>query len=418
MDSVFEEWNAYAGKQGLKQRDISLSDITDNAKLKIVPITGVRRAGKSSILMLLQQKLANEGNKVAYINLEDSRIKDDKGILDNVIKWFGDDGFLLLDEITSVNDWEGWLARNHEMLKGKLKLITSSSRKSLITPSNPLRGRMLPHELYPLSFREFIEFKNIEAEKTTAGIGKIERALSEYLVFGGFPEVVLLDDNTNKIRLLNSYFKDIIGLDVSEISNENIGIVETFGKYIIESSYFSASKCLNYLKTLGYKIGKQSILNLEKCSQISYLFFFIQIFSRNIKDRSQYPRKSYLGDTGFMNAISGKKDMGRLFENAVLLEIKRRLRQNQEINYWKNAEGAECDFIIREGLSISKAIQVVCDIRDEKTKQREINGIAECIREFGLKEGLIITKDYDAEEKIGNKRITYLPLRKWLLGNG
>lgn len=415
MESVFEEWNTYAGKQKLKSRDMNLDEVAKNAKLKIVPVTGIRRAGKSSILMLLQQKLTKEGYKTAYINLEDSRIKDNKDILDNVIKWFGDDGFLLLDEITSVSDWEGWLARNHEMLKGKLKLVTSSSRKSLITPSKPLRGRMLPYEVYPLSFKEFLEFKNIGVEKTTAGIGRIERALNEYLIFGGFPEVVLLEDHTDKIRLINSYFKDIIGLDVSEISNENINVVEIFGKYIIESSYFSASKCLNYLKTLGYKIGKQSILNLEKTSQISYLFFFIQIFSRNIKDRNQYPRKSYLGDTGFMNAISGKKDMGRLFENAVLLELKRKLMQNQEVNYWKNPKGEECDFIVREGLNTRKAIQVVYDIKDEKTKQREINGIVECIKEFDLKDGLIITKDYEAEEKIENRKITYLPLWRWLL---
>lgn len=418
MESVFEEWNAYAERQALKQRGINLGEIAENAKLKIVPVTGVRRAGKSSILIMLQQKLAKEGSKVAYINLEDSRIKDDKDILDKIIKWFGDDGFLLLDEITSANDWEGWLARNHEMLKGKLKLITSSSRKSLITPSKPLRGRMLPHELYPLSFQEFLAFKDIELEKTTAGMGKTERALNEYLIFGGFPEVALSEDNTDKIRLINSYFKDIIGLDVSEITNENINIVETFGKYVIESSYFSASKCLNYLKTLGYKLGKQSILNLEKNSQISYLFFFIQIFSRNIKDRNQYPRKSYLGDTGFINAISGKKEMGRLFENAVLLALKRKLMQNQEINYWKSPEGIECDFIIREGLNIKAAIQVVYDIRDEKTKKREINGLVECAKEFKLKEGLVITKDYEAEEKIENKKIKFIPLRKWLLGNG
>ena len=414
MEDIFEEWNVYASKRKLKPRDISLSGIEKNSKLKIVSITGIRRAGKSSILILLQQRLS-KNSKAAYINLEDSRIKNNKDVLDNILKWFGDSGFLLLDEITSVNDWEGWLARNHEMLKGKLSLVTSSSRKSLITPNKPLRGRMLAYEFYPLSFKEFLEFKGIKIEKTTAGIGIAERALEEYLIYGGFPEVVLLEDYTDKIRVINSYFKDIIGLDVSEISRENINIVETFGKYVVESSYFSASKCFNYLKTLGYKIGKQSILNLEKYAQASYLFFFIQIFSKNIKDRNQYPRKAYLGDTGFMNAISGKKDMGRLYENIVLLELKRKLSQNQEINYWKNLEGIECDFIIREGLNIKKAIQAVYDIKNEKTRQREIKGIAACAEEFGLKEGLIITKDYEAEEKISNKRIKFIPLWKWLL---
>ena len=414
MNEIFEEWNIYASKKELKSREMDLEDIERNSKLKIVSITGIRRAGKSSILLILQQKLSKKGDKVAYINLEDSRIKDDKNVLDNLIKWFGDSGYLLLDEITSVNGWEGWLARNHEMLKGRLNLITSSSRKNLVTPNKPLRGRMLAYELYPLSFKEFLEFKNIKLEKTTAGIGKIERALEEYVIYGGFPEAVLSEGYTDKIRLINSYFKDIIGLDVSEVSKENISIVEAFGKYIIESSYFSASKCLNYFKSLGFKIGKQSILDLEKYSQSSYLFYFIQIFSRSIKDRTQYPRKAYLGDTGFMNAISGKKDMGRLYENVVLLNLKRKLNQNQEINYWKNPEGVECDFIVREGLSIKQAIQVVYDI-SEKTKKREVKGILACAKEFRLRESLVITKDYEKEEKIENKRIKFIPLWKWLL---
>lgn len=417
MEEMFEEWDTYAIKRKLIARDIDLDEVTNNSRLKIIPITGVRRAGKSSVLILMQQKLKKEGNKVAYINLEDSRLKSNQDILNNIIKWFGDSGFLLLDEITNVNDWESWLARNHEMLKGKLNIIITSSRKSLIIPNKPLRGRLLSYEFYPLSFKEFLKFKNINIEKTTAGIGKIEKALEEYIIYGGFPEAVLLEDKIDKIRLINSYFKGIIGLDIAEISKESINIVETFGRYIIDSTYFSASKCLNYFKTLGYKIGKQTILDLEKYSQLSYLFFFIQIFSRNIKDRNQYPRKAYLGDTSFMNAISGKKDMGKLFENVVLLKLKRKLPQNQEINYWKKPNGAECDFVIREGLDIKKLIQVVYEIKDEKTRKREINGIMECAKEFGLDEGLIITKDYEGMEKIQNKKIKYIPLWKWLLEN-
>ena len=118
-----------------------------------------------------------------------------------------------------------------------------------------------------------------------------------------------------------------------------------------------------------------------------------------------------------MNAISGKKDMGKLFENVVLLKLKRKLPQNQEINYWKKPNGAECDFVIREGLDIKKLIQVVYEIKDEKTRKREINGIMECAKEFGLDEGLIITKDYEGMEKIQNKKIKYIPLWKWLLEN-
>jgi len=170
MEPVFEEWNLYAKKKALKPRLIDLNRLISDSNLKIVGVTGIRRSGKSSILMLILQKLQNEGKKAAYVNLEDSRISDQKEVLDGLIKWFGDSGFLLLDELTSAPDWEGWLARNHELLKGQLRLIVSSSRASLSKPSKPLRGRLLAYELYPLSFKEYLQFSGIEVEHTTAGI--------------------------------------------------------------------------------------------------------------------------------------------------------------------------------------------------------------------------------------------------------
>ncbi|MBS3056339.1 MAG: ATP-binding protein [Candidatus Aenigmarchaeota archaeon] len=412
MEPVFEEWDTYADKKELKMRGINFESIKSNSKLKIVAITGIRRCGKTSALIILHQILSKEDEKVGYINLEDNRIKNDENVLDNIVKWFGDNGYLLLDEITNAISWENWIARNHEMLKGKLNLILSSSRRSLAIPNKPLRGRMLVYELYPLSFREFLQFKDLKVEKTTAGIGKIEKSLDEYLIYGGFPEAVLLNDKTEKIRLLNSYFKDIIGLDVAELSMEKMSVVDLFGKYIVGSSYFSASKCLNFFKSMGYKTSKQSLLHLEKCSQEGYLFFFVPIFSHKIKDRSQYPRKAYLGDTGFMYAINGKIEYGRLYENTVFLELK---RHDREISYWKNSQGAEVDFVICKGLKPKQIIQVAYDIENENVRERELKGLIECAREFGLKNGLVITKSYEKNEKHDGIDIEFTSLRKWLL---
>jgi len=415
MKANFEEWSEYARNKELKLRPINFESIKSNSKLKIMAITGIRRCGKTSALTLLYQLLSKEKQKVAYVNLEDGRIKNEKDVLDEILKWFGDEGYLLLDEITSVNDWEGWLARNHEMTKGKLRLIVSSSRKNLAVPNKPLRGRILLYEMYPLSFKEFLEFEKVKVEKTTAGIGKIENKLEEWLIYGGFPEVALTQNKTDKIKVLNSYFKDIIGLDVAEISGEKISVVETFGKYISDSTYFSASKCLYYFKSLGYKIAKQSLLYLEKYSQESYLFFFVPVFSYSIKNRTQYPRKAYLGDTGFMYSLNGKNDFGRLFENAVFLELKRKTSSNEEINYWKNTEQKEVDFVIREGIKTKKIIQVAYEMTSEKTIQREISALIACAKELKQNSGLIITKDQEKKERIEGIAVEFIPLWKWLL---
>jgi predicted AAA+ superfamily ATPase len=415
LDAVFDEWNAYALKKALVPRDLSFDKVLGDARLKIVAVTGIRRCGKSSVLILLRQKLHKEGKNAGYLNLEDSRIKTSPSLLDDALKWFGDSGYLLLDEITSAKDWEGWLARNHEMLKGRLHLVVSSSRATLSQPSKPLRGRVLAHELYPLSFAEFLRFKGVSVEPTTAGIGRVEKALAEYLVYGGFPEVALAADKTDKVRIISSYFRDIVGLDVAEMAESQITTVELFGKYIIAAPYFSASKCLRFFQTLGHKIGKVALLNLEKCSQDGYLFFFVPIFSHTIRDRSQYPRKAYLGDTGFLYAMSGRTDMGRLLENAVYLELRRRLPPQQDIHYWKNQEGAEADFVIREGLRAKEVMQAAYSIDDEKTRNREIAGLTACAKEFGLKNGTIITWGAEQIENVSGVKVRFVPLWKWLM---
>ncbi len=415
MEPIFDEWNIYSKKKTLKTRSAKSDKLEVSSRTKIVAITGIRRCGKSSLLMLAHQRLLAASKKAGYVNLEDSRLKNNLAVLDDILKWFGDEGYLLLEEITSAKDWEGWLARNHEMLKGRLHLIVSSSRHGLLTPPKPLRGRILPHELYPLSFEEFLHFRGLSVEPTTAGRGRAEKLLEEYLVYGGFPEVVLNSDETDKVRLLNTYFKDIVALDVAEISGIEIPTVDLFGRYVIDATYFSASKALNFFKSAGFKIGKQGLLNLESYSQEGYLFFFVPIFSFNIKDRSQYPRKSYLGDTGFLNAISGKKNLGRLYENAVFLELKRRTPLNQLIAYWKDASGKEADFILMQGLMVKEIIQVVYELENDETKKREVDGLVACAREFGLHHGLILTKDVEAVHKVDGIEIRYLPLWKWLL---
>ncbi|MDD5656486.1 MAG: ATP-binding protein [Elusimicrobia bacterium] len=415
MDTAFAEWDSYALKKTLVPRSLSLDQIVGDARLKIVAVTGIRRCGKSSVLILLRQKLRHEGKNAAYLNLEDSRIKDSPSLLDDALKWFGDSGYLLLDEITAAKDWEGWLARNHEMLKGRLHIVVSSSRAALSKPSKPLRGRVLTHELYPLSFGEFLRFQGIGVESTTVGIGRVEKALSEYLVYGGFPEVALAPDKTDKVRLLNSYFRDIVGLDVAELAKSHITAVELFGKYIVEAPYFSASKCLNFFRSVGHKIGKVALLNLEKCSQDGYLFFFVPIFSHTIKDRSQYPRKAYLGDTGFLYAMSGRSDMGRLLENVVYLELRRRLPLQNAIHYWRNQDGVEADFVIREGLGIAQVVQAAYSVVDEKTRKREVQGLAACAKEFGLKSGTIVTWDVERVEDVSGVKARFVPLWKWLL---
>jgi len=116
-----------------------------------------------------------------------------------------------------------------------------------------------------------------------------------------------------------------------------------------------------------------------------------------------------------MQAVKGKTETGRLFENAVYLELRRHKKTTQEIYYYRNKDGSESDYVITEGVKVKTIIQVTSDIDSEKTKKREINGLVQCAKETGLKEGLIITKDKEGRQEVEGIKIRYTPLWKWLL---
>ena len=417
IEDILKEWGATATGKSLKNRGFDINKTIDESKNRVVSITGIRRAGKSSVLMLIYRKLAAIGKKAAYANLEDNRLQIPEA-LDTILKQTPGADWLLLDEVTSAKEWENWIHRINEMKS--VNLITTSSLNKLSRfPPKALRGRISYFELFPLSFIEFLEFKNIKLPETTREIGVVERELDNYLTYGGFPEVVLSE---NKVSILQEYMNSIIALDVAALSSVPLKVVSDFSAQLIGITLFSATKLENVMKNMGHKIGKSTLLELEQLFETAYLAFFVPVFSTKIKDEALYPRKVYLGDTGFFYAARGKKNFGRVYENAVFLQLRRKLNPLGQISYYRSAGNQEVDFVIRQGSEVKSLIQVVYDLDDEKTKEREITALVEAAGEFGLggKKGelLIITKDYDAIAEVSGKRITYKKLWKWLIEEG
>lgn len=410
---VLEETTSYALERSLRPRDVDLGSVAKLAKLKIVAVTGARRSGKSSVLMLLAQHLKSKGEKVGYVNAEDTRLQPGD-LLDNVLRWFGDDGYLIIDEVTSAGDWAGWLSRNHEMLKGELKIIVSSSRSGLAHPPKALRGRIFTIEVFPLSFKESLEFKDVEVRITTAGAGKIESALDDHLQYGGFPEVALLANDAERSMVLNDYFREILALDVAEASRSDVSSLKHFGRYVLNSPYFSASRCLNHLKGIGLKVGKDKILDWEHYSQESYLFFFVPVFGRSIKSAAQYPRKAFPVDTGFLYGVGGSENKGRLLECMVFLELRRSLRAGEEIAYWRDDSGKEVDLLVKRGRTVRAAYQACWDLEDPKTRAREVSSLEACMDELSFENGFIVTRD-PARRWSDQGRVRIVDAAKWSL---
>jgi predicted AAA+ superfamily ATPase len=146
--------------------------------------------------------------------------------------------------------------------------------------------------------------------------------------------------------------------------------------------------------------------------QESYLFHFPHIFLFGVKDRSQYPRKCFCGDNGFFGLSTSEVGAGRLWENAVFLRC--RAKNTSEISYWKDRSGREVDLVVRDGTSVSQAIQVCSSMADDRTRRREIDALVRCAKELKSQRCLIICDEEWTAEHEGVV-IESIPLLDWVM---
>lgn len=390
---------------------------------EIVVIKGVRRSGKSTLILQFVKKLVEEGLKeenTLVVNFEDPRFKNlGLALLDKIYETYKDElqvedeHLVVLDEVQEIAGWEKFARYLQEAKRGRV-LITGSSSKLLSEEySTLLAGRHVDMEIFPLSFMEFLEFKGVSIESELDIIRyrhKIRKFLREYMEFGGFPKVTLIEEG--KEDLLANYFRDIVIKDVQmRFRVRETGKLEELAKYYLTNistlqSFNSVRKALN--------LSLDTVERFSRYFSIARLLFFVPKFSFSLKAQVLNPKKVYCIDSGLRNIVSFKftEDLGRIAENIVFLEL---FRRGKEVYYWRDRAGREVDFVVKEGLKVRELVQVCWKVEgEEKTRRREIVALVKAMDELKLKEGLIITGDKEGRENVNGKWVTYKPLWKWL----
>ncbi len=411
-------------------REINLQDYLNLKVNKIIVLNGFRRVGKTYILYGLANELLNFNSReeVVHINFEDERIPLKTEFLSSLLPT-ADELFnkkikyLFLDELHNLPNWSKWLRRVYDNQDIKIFVSGSSSRMSEKEIPTELRGRFLEIKIFPLSFREFLQFKKFNFDFKILDYSEKERslilkALTEYLIFGGMPEIVLIDEN-KKFELAQSYYATVIKRDiVDRYKLKNEESLKALLKLLLDSKEYSISKSYNNLKSLGYEIGKATLQKYISYIENSYFAFSLPIFSYKIKDQMQYPKKIYFADNAFINSISTKfsNNFGRLYENLVAVELR---RTGKECYYWKNTEKEEVDFVIKNDSKIEQLIQICYDISDPDVKKREIKALLKASKNLRCKNLLLINQNYFGEEELGwfgiKRKVKFIPLWKWLL---
>ncbi len=382
----------------------------------ILAIIGVRRCGKS-----IASHMILDGKKYGYLNFDDERLIDlDKGQLNSVLEAFydldGDIEFFIFDEIQNIDGWELFVNR----LRRTKKLVITGSNANLLSSelSTHLTGRYVDFHLYPFSFREYLRYEGVEVptkkEYSTKNVSMIKRNLEDYMKKGGFPESYKFGKH-----YLRKIYEDIIVKDaLTRYSIRNKKSFRELAKFLISnySNEFSYSKLKDMIDVNNVHTVKDYVNYLESVQ----IVFVLERFSYSLKKQMIAPKKAYCIDPGIVDSVAFafSEDKGRLLENLVAVELRRRKRywnDEWEIYYWRDGNKNEVDFIVKENEEVEQLIQVSYNVDNKKTKEREVNGLIKGSDALRCDDLTVLTWDHEETMEKEEKEIIFKPVWRWLI---
>lgn len=380
-------------------------------------VIGVRRSGKST---LCYNALTRKGVKFAYVNFDDERLihltgEDLNDVLEVLYKINGNFNYLFIDEIQNIPEWYLFVNR---LLRRQMHIIITGSNAKLLSGelATHLTGRHHSITLYPFSFAEYCEVKDVDTKsRTTKDIATRRAVFDEYVKQGGFPELQFIANERDYIEgLVNNILKRDIEqrfklIHTSAFEDMSHHLLNTAPAIVVEKklrdifNFKSAHTAKNYLSYL-----KQA-----------YLLIGLHKYSPKSRQRIT-GEKVYPIDVALMNkrsdAFAGE-NLGWRLETIVYIELLRRYKtRGMDIYYFEDRSG-ECDFVVCENRKAILAVQVSYDISSNKTRKREISGLLLAARKTGCENLLLLTDHADEDISQDGYSIAIRPVYDFVLSS-
>lgn len=344
----------------------------DKQVIKVV--TGIRRCGKSSLLKMFSKKLLDEGiaqeqvQEINFENLDNEPLLDYKALYAHVKKRLCADkkNYLFFDEIQMVDNFQKVI--DSLFLLDNVDIYVTGSNAYLLSGeiATLLTGRYIQINLFPLSFKEFVQALPTHIN--------VERAYRQYIELSSFPYVLQLDQNREMTHeyLLGLYNTIVLKDVVSRRKITDVMMLQSIVRFLADNigNVSVIKRISDTLTSQGRKIASHTVENYISALVDSYIFYPIQRYDAKGKQLLKSGQKLYLADVGLRQVINGTKggDMGHVLENVVYLELARR---GGEI-YVGKVGNAEIDFIVINGEE-KAYYQVSLSVRNEETMQRELS---------------------------------------------
>lgn len=408
------------------EKEISRKAVTG----EILILKGVRRSGKSTLLINEMKRLAAGGcapRNILYVNFEDPRFINYLDIdllemiketyLEFVVPEQGEKPYFFFDEVQHITGWEKWVLKEYATRSAHIYVTGSCSSLLSREIGTALSGRYLDVEIYPLSFQEFLTFNGISVSTRAERISRkaeINRAFRNFIKQGGFPKLVEISDEESRQDLLQNYFESILLRDIVARHNlTNYRALEEMATFLLANT--SSLNSTNKLKAM-LGISFEKARDYSSFLEEAYLIFQLHRFSWSVKKQLANVRKFYAVDTGLANRVSFQvgSRQGQNIETIVFLEL---CRRGQEVYYFKAKSDQEVDFLIKEGQIIKKLIQVSYSLADEQTRKREFKALKIAFDELAENSPrcLVLTMDHSETVEWQGVTIEVINIVDWLL---
>ncbi|RLD45088.1 MAG: hypothetical protein DRI89_02005 [Bacteroidetes bacterium] len=385
---------------------------TDNISVLI----GIRRCGKT--FTLYEKAKSYNIDEILFLDFEDERLISLNTLAgyDIIIDAYKSlfphlKPVLFFDEIQNLKNWHFYLKRLH--VQG-YRIYVSGSNANLISReiATYLKGRSLETTIYPFSFTEFLQLKNVEIQPKDYFINKPEilNLFDEYLQFGGFPEVIKVSHDDKRTIAKNIYnllfYKDLVAK-----YDKNDYLLKLIISKITENltKEFSITNLAKKIMSV-YQTSVPTVTDYFNILPEPFLTTNIYQYRTSFVKRES-KRKTYLTDNSFIFLNRINEDKSRLFENLVFNFL---MRKHAVLFYYKTSNGREVDFFINEG-GEKKLIQASYSIADDTTREREIKSLLKAMEEQNLNSGFIYTYNNSESIKVKGKTIEVVPFWKEVL---
>ena len=382
---------------------------------EVISIVGARRCGKTTIM----RHIFNNLEKANFISFDDRKAldlfeKDIRGFIEKHVRGFD---YLFIDEFQYAKQGGKQLKYIYDIY-GKVKIIISGSSapELSIQGLKYLVGRVFIFNLYPLSFEEFLRFKDerlynlFKKKKISEPIKKqINEYYDEFLVYGGYPKVVLEETHEKKQKVLKNIYNTYLLREIKEILNisEDDKISQIIKAIALQTTGITNFNELSSFTDIKFHKLKRYLSILTKTFIISRCR---PHFTNKRKELAKAP-KYYFIDNGFRNIgiddfreYNQRTDRGKLNETFVASEI---IKKDMKLKYWRTHAGAETDFVIYKSGQL-----VPIEVKTSLKRATYGKSIKNFMEKYDSPKGFVLSRDFHDEVSINKKKVFFRPLFK------